>query len=100
MSEYVLRLSHRGHRGIELRLRAGLLHVDVPQSAEPPLTLVLPGPHRHRRAGRIPPAPASRCLTGPHGTEAPERRRRPLLCGLRPGAECGRHRPPGRTGGP
>ncbi|MEO3845489.1 glycosyl hydrolase family 65 protein [Streptomyces sp. B22F1] len=42
MSEYVLRLRYRGHRGIELRLRAGRLHVDVPQSAEPPLTLVLP----------------------------------------------------------
>ncbi|MHA4816214.1 glycoside hydrolase family 65 protein [Streptomyces aculeolatus] len=43
MSEYVLRVRYRGHRGIELRLRAGRLHVTVPPSAEPPLTLVLPG---------------------------------------------------------
>lgn len=42
MSEYVLRVRYRGHQGIEVRLRAGRLHVSVPQSNEPPLTLVLP----------------------------------------------------------
>lgn len=42
MSEYVLRVRYRGHQGIELRLCAGRLHVTVPLSTEPPLTLVLP----------------------------------------------------------